>query len=120
MRGWLVGLVLLTGCIMEPKVDGWGIPYEPLPIYRQWWAEMEACSGLHGRLDRVAWSYYPDTLAVVFETPWGKTDGIYSHPDEAIMVVRGVIDKRRVIAHEMLHALRHAGGHPPVFARCGV
>lgn len=121
MRGLgLAGLLLMTACIMEPKLDDWGVPYDPPTIYATWWAEVEACSGLHGELKRVTWLYYPDTMAVGFNTPWGWTDGIYSAHEHSVMVVRARIDQRRTIAHEMLHALLRRGGHPPVFAACGL
>lgn len=113
-------LLVLAACATEPNIDEFDIvPVEPLPIYAQWWHEIEECSGRHGDMNRIHWAMLADTSRT-FHTQWGKAVGIYFRDDRTIMTVQWARDVRAVVAHEMLHALLPSGGHPPVFDICGV
>ena len=46
-------LAMLGGCGFDPVGD---MPLNPPPIYREWWAKTESCSGLTGNYDRLRWS----------------------------------------------------------------
>ena len=52
--GWTALLLGgLTGCGFDPVGD---TPLDPPPVYREWWAKTQACSGLSGDFERVRWS----------------------------------------------------------------
>lgn len=91
--------------------------------FRQWWTELEACSKLSRRLDRVGFFYVrqetlPSTLHGI------RTVGLYFPSSNRIFVVEAEKSNRQVVRHEMMHALlRDQSGHPAEYfgadGRCG-
>lgn len=111
----------MLGCATEPNLADYpSHEVAPLPVYAEWWSEMEACSGLHGSMDRIHWFVYGDPAARTFPTQWGRAAGMYLRSERNVLLVAKAVGVRRVVAHEMLHALLPMGGHPSVFDNCGV
>lgn len=105
-------------------------PPTPLPVqaqqvlppdeYRTWWAETEACAGVSGDIDQVAWYIVPD--AETFDSKSGPKVGLWSHSGEGVRIVLAgnYVDNELVVRHEMLHALLDREGHPAEYfeTRC--
>jgi hypothetical protein len=117
----LILLVLLLGCVTEPRLTD----YDRVPLvipfyYREWWQEMESCTGQTGDLEAITWYQLADTTARTFRAEGQDAAGMYLPAEHAILLAAPWRDTRAVVAHEMIHALRRRGGHPPIFAVCGV
>ena len=84
----------------------------PLPIYQEWWARTEACSGRSGRLGPIEWYMVPDVSE--FMTSQGEKVGLWSHSSAGVRIVIAgdYLENELVIRHEMLHALLDQEGHP--------
>ena len=91
-------------------------PLEPLPVYTEWWAENESCSGRTADMGRIAW--YTATSIVGDEI---VARGVWTPPHE-IILVRGYEDEEITVRHEMLHDL--LDGDPehtsPLWTSCGL
>ena len=123
---WAAALILLalTGCpawlVTGPVQVHEGERFVPPGEYVQWWAEVEACSGLHGNIGRVKWyvvkgrdSFWNDGVEV-----WG----LWSQKDHSIYLAEGQMMEAWVVKHEMLHELIGRPGHPyvPFQNPCGL
>lgn len=95
----------LAGCGFEPEG---AVPYDPPPIYQQWWRETEACSGRRGSLQSIDWAYIP---GYAFSCPSGRCVGRWE-PSSRIYVAEAYRRDELVVRHEMLHALLGRAGHP--------
>jgi hypothetical protein len=103
---WTVGLVLaLTACGFDPEGDE---PLAPPPIYREWWAKTQACSGKTGNFERLRWSVVPGHS---FPCSSGECAGHWSTNHEIYLADDWVMDEM-VVRHEMLHDLVGHPGHP--------
>jgi hypothetical protein len=74
-------------------------PFQPLPIYGEWWAATEVCSGRTGDLTRIEWFTATSITgdAVVARGVWT--------PPHQIILVRGYEESELTVRHEMLHDL---------------
>lgn len=126
--------ILLKGC----SVDSFNPPtntteYIPSAIYKEWWADVERCSGLKGDFAKVHWFATPDVSILYGDI--GAT-GVWSWPN-SIYVAAQIADttwqivtnpingtptdyRRFVVQHEMLHDLTQSGGHGNLFDRCSL
>jgi hypothetical protein len=103
---WAVGLLAaLTGCGFDPEGD---VPLDPPPIYREWWAKTEACSGRTGNFERVRWSVIEGRS---FPCSSGECAGHW-RTDHHIFLASDWVTDEMVVRHEMLHDLLGRGGHP--------
>ncbi|HEU4682658.1 MAG TPA: hypothetical protein VFS51_12970 [Gemmatimonadales bacterium] len=103
---WAVGLlVALAGCGFAPYGDE---PLDPPPIYREWWAKTEACSGRTGNFDRVRWSVVEGRS---FSCSSGECAGHWRTDHHIFLASDWVMDEM-VVRHEMLHDLLDRPGHP--------
>jgi len=104
---------LLVACGFDPAGSQ---PWEPPAVYRQWWAETEACSGLSGNFDRVEWMTVPGAS---FPCSSGDCVGHWD-PDHKIFLASDWTLHEMVVRHEMLHDLMRRSGHPspPFGAGC--
>jgi hypothetical protein len=84
------------------------VPLDPPPIYREWWAKTEACSGLKGHFDRVTWSVLEGRS---FRCSSGQCAGHWSKGHHIYLAGDWVMDEM-VVRHEMLHDLIGMPGHP--------
>src|SRR3712207_6361615 len=96
---WAVGLLaIVSGCGFDPEGD---VPMEPPPVYREWWAKTEACSGRTGNFDRLRWVVV-EGHSFPFSSGQGgghlRTDH-HNHP------AGGLVMDEMVVRHEMLHDL---------------
>jgi hypothetical protein len=103
---WAVGLVaVLTSCGFEPYGEE---PLDPPPLYREWWAKTEVCSGLKGNFDRVRWSVVEGRS---FSCSSGQCAGHWRTDHQIFLASDWVMDEM-VVRHEMLHDLLNRTGHP--------
>ena len=121
MRLLLLSLVALSACDVPtaPRAQ-WELPeavaIDPPAIYRVWWTDLETCSGLTGDFDRVQFYVAP---VLVYD---GKEIlGLWILRGNKIIVAAAWQDVQTVVAHEMMHALRRASGHPAAYfnGTCG-
>lgn len=111
----------LIGCqgLTDPPLPSGAIRFAPPPVYARWWAMTEACSGISGRLDRVAWYVVPGSSG--FERGGGWVTGYWSAGSNQIVLAGSTRYDGSAVRHEMLHALvRRAGHSAEMFRqRCG-
>lgn len=105
---------LIACCSPTAPTGGMAYGRVRIPItteYRQWWAGIEACSGLPGDIDGTRF-YVVDSLS---GQAIGRTDG------HDVYIVAGFTRNAFVVRHEMLHALG-VHGHPKYYfdGVCGV
>lgn len=91
-------------------------PFQPPPIYRDWWAATEACAERRAPFERITW-FLADGIAgdgLVARARW-------SAPHEIIVVI-GYETDQRVVRHEMLHDLLSGDRthDRPEWDRCGL
>lgn len=98
-------LVALTGCGFDPEGD---VPLDPPPVYREWWAKTEACSGRTGNFDRISWSVIE---GYSFPCSSGECAGHWRTNHHIFLAGDWVMDEM-VVRHEMLHDLLGRPGHP--------
>ena len=103
---WAAGLLLaLAGCGFDPEGD---VPMAPPPIYREWFAKTEACSGRTGNFDRLTWSVIQGHS---FPCSSGECAGHWRTNHHIFLASEWVMDEM-VVRHEMLHDLLGRPGHP--------
>ena len=88
---------------------------QPPAIYRQWYAEIEACSGINGNFDNIQWFSKPDVTVA------GKGYYGYWYTDNRIVIRSDLVDYKRLIQHEEMHSLLWSGQHPQEYfnQKCG-
>ncbi len=97
------------------------VSFEPEPLFAEWWAQMEGCSGQTGDYTSIHWYVVPGEEPFI-APPLGKTVIGYWDPDDnRIVLLQYVPSRSALVRHEMLHALIRRGDHPPAFFqdRCG-
>lgn len=102
---YLLALVLVA-CAEFPTASDMDWSYEPPGIYRVWYAEMEACSGLKGDYDRLR----------IASAKSIRMDGTeytgYWLPSHTILLRTDRLDYDRAVKHEFMHDLLQVKGHP--------
>jgi hypothetical protein len=101
----LLGGLFVAGCGFEPTG---AIPMTAPPVYREWWAKTEACSGLSGDFDLIRFATVPGPE---FECPSGTCVGRWE-PGHHIYLAEAWSHHEMVVRHEMLHELLRGSGHP--------
>lgn len=105
-------LILLCPALLLLSACGFDVagsqPLEPPPIYREWWAKTEACSGLTGEFDRIEWLVVP---GYSFACSSGECAGHWRR-GHLIYLAEEWKMSEMVVRHEMLHDLMNRGGHP--------
>lgn len=125
---------LLKGC----SVDFFNPPtntteYIPFTVYKEWWADVERCSGLKGDFAKVHWFATPDVSILYGDIGatgvWSRPHSIYvAAPiaDTTWQIVTNPINgtptdyRRFVVQHEMLHDLIQSGSHGKLFDSCSL
>jgi hypothetical protein len=90
--------------------------FTPEPVFRDWWRQMEECSGHQAPFDDVRWFVVPG------EDPF-PAPGVdhlvfgYWHARENLIVLLQFLPNSRapVIRHEALHAILRTADHPPLY-----
>jgi hypothetical protein len=104
-------LMVLSACGFDPEGD---VPLDPPPVYREWFAKTQACSGLKGNFDRLTWSVIEGPS---FRCSSGQCAGHWSKNHHIYLAGDWVMDEM-VVRHEMLHDMIGIPGHPaPPFGR---
>lgn len=98
-------LLALTGCGFDPDGD---VPLEPPPVYREWFAKTEACSGRTGDFSRLRWSVIE---GYSFTCASGQCAGHWRTDHQIFLASEWVMDEM-VVRHEMLHDILNRSGHP--------
>lgn len=105
-------LCLLASC---SYFDPTGIPESSPAIYREWYREVESCSGLRGDFDKIHWqhSYNIKDGRVLYAGYWYPKHTITIRDDYAL--------DERVVKHEAMHDLTQSGSHPALYFKelCG-
>jgi hypothetical protein len=91
-------------------------PFAPLPVYAEWWSQLQVCSARVASMDRIEW-FMADGLTQNGALVLGK----WEEPHR-ITVLANQIESESVVKHEMLHDLLN--GDPdhqgPAWDACGV
>lgn len=95
--------------------------FEPEPVFRDWWTQIQECSGRSGDYDAVTWYYVPGEEP--FHAP-GLDKVVIGYWDPAgnrIVLLQFVPNRSALIRHEILHALIRRGDHPATYFQelCG-
>jgi hypothetical protein len=98
-------ILAAAGCRLEPTGAA---AWEPPPVYREWFAKTEACSGLRGRFDRIDWYVVPGHS---FPCDGGDCTAHWSS-DHTIHIAEDWVASEMVVRHEILHDLLGRAGHP--------
>lgn len=97
----LVG-VLMCGCASMTSRESSLQSLTPLPQYRQWFHEVEQCSGLRGNFDEIEWIEVRHRKTLWLG--WMRIDG--GVPARNRIFIRAPYAlSERLIKHEMLHIL---------------
>jgi hypothetical protein len=120
-----VALLLLTGCketlVPLPLPEG-SRPFVPEPVFRAWWAQMEACSGKSAPFDRVTWYVVPGEVPFRVPNHPQPVVGYWDPADNRIVVLQFLPNRRApLIRHEALHAITKRLDHPDEYfvEKCG-
>ncbi len=106
MRFSALAFLLVAAC--ESPVMSDVHPYDAPPIYRQWYAELEACSGLKGDFDAIRF-FTAESI-----TEGGEQRRGYWTPRHKITLQDNMVEPvfAWLIKHEMMHDLLNSGAHP--------
>lgn len=104
MRRLLLALAFLA-CSELTAPDG-AVPIYPIPaVYREWWSELESCSGFSGDIDAVRFYSEPYYEGHVGKARWQGSTVILVLAEHAVYL-------EWYVKHEMMHVLGRIGGHP--------
>jgi len=118
LKAVLLLAVLVVGCShpLEPwdEIDLSGaVKVEPSLQYVGWWNELEACSGLSGDINRVAFYVIRDdsTIQVGAETYWGY----WLKKGNRIVLAGPWAGNEKLVKHEEMHALLQSAVHSQAY-----
>lgn len=106
--GWILAL---TGCVQKP----WMVrQFAPLPVYKQWYSEVETCLQRKGNYHQVRWWIMSDSLAYS-----GHLLGYWVSPNDILLRISHV-GNQVTVKHETIHQILGFGGHfaPYPFGQC--
>lgn len=86
--------------------------FEPPAQYREWWAQVEVCSGRYSPFSRVRWYRVPG--AFTFKVGGEDYLGFW-WPSHDIVLAGARVNDAFTVRHEMLHDLLRSGGHPALY-----
>jgi hypothetical protein len=105
-----LSLALACREVSAPDVPYTAEPFTPPDRFALWWRLTEACSGLTGDFAAVSWYVVPLTNTISYQ---GKqVDAYWIGDPDRIVLSNAHHEDGPTVRHEMLHALRHANGHP--------
>ena len=98
-------LMTVSGCGFDPEGD---VPLDPPPVYQEWWAKTQACSGLQGDFGRLRFSVIAGRS---FPCSSGQCAGHWRNDHHIFLASDWAMDEM-VVRHEMLHDMIGMPGHP--------
>lgn len=104
-----------------PLPDG-AREFTPEPVFRQWWGEMEVCSGERGSFDAVRWYVVSGEIPFAVKGVPYPVVGYWDPKNNRIVLLEYLPNQRApVIRHEALHAIIRRTDHPALYfaERCG-
>lgn len=107
----MVLCLLLAACGGVEPVESGAVPYEAPPVYREWWAQVEQCSGKTGDRSAVHWFEVPDADFLPNSFAGARSD----FATQAVVVAGNRKLEANVIRHEALHLILKVPGHPVEF-----
>ena len=113
VRAPLLALVAGISCghLTDPPLPGNAQLLVPPPVYAEWWAMVESCSGLSGSLENIQW-YSTTSLLRDPNDNDEAIAGYWSLAGNRIVLYTNDTIAGGVVRHEMLHALVRSAGHP--------
>lgn len=86
-------------------------PFDPPPLYREWYTKLEACSGINGDFDAIRFFSAESIME------GGKHRYGYWTPRHKITLQDNMTEPvfGWLIKHEMMHDLIQSGSHPPKY-----
>lgn len=96
--------------------------FTPEPVFREWWQQMEDCSGMQASFDAVRWYVVPGEEAFYVQGVDYPVVGYWDKYDNKIVLLQYLPNERApVIRHESLHAILHRTDHPALYfvEKCG-
>lgn len=123
MRRLIITLLALAlaGCSSPWEPEG-AVPFDPPPIYKQWWVVTEECSGISGDYQRVQW-YMVSARATSNQGDIGGTlvvGLVWWVPPHQIYIAEPWVLRESVVRHVMLHDLLQDEYDGPTFEICGL
>ena len=113
--------VLTLGCqgLTDPALPADTVRFVPPPVYAQWWATTEACSGITRSFDAVQF-YKVLNASTIPDNTYGEVAAYWSPVSNRIVLADFYEMQGKLVRHEMLHALLRVSGHPPEYfqGRC--
>jgi hypothetical protein len=110
-RRYLYGPMLIAlvigGCTESSFEPEGARRLDPPEIYRVWWAEVEACTGVTARFERVNW-FEADRL--VNEESGSGHVGAWQ-PPHSIYIQSSYLNYRAGVKHEIVHDLLQLTNH---------
>ncbi len=112
---WFAGLLGLLGACRPAKsttpLPPNAVAFVAPPLFAEWWARTESCSGRRGNLSEIAWFVVP---GAEFTTNRGVKVASWARAGAGIQIVVAgdFVNDEMVVRHEMLHALLDESGHP--------
>jgi hypothetical protein len=108
-------LVLLSACSDTNFEPINARPLDPPSIYLEWWDEVERCTGVEARFDRINWF---ETDEIIDRDLGSSHPGVWQ-PPHSIFIAHRHLYGRSIVKHEMIHDLLQTGDHSdPLFDRC--
>lgn len=108
----IVGLMLLAACEANPfraLAPQW-TPLAAPASFREWYKEIEACSGIRGDFDAIR--FYTMKDITVDGVPY---NGYWNEVGNTIVLRTDMLERPRVVKHEEMHALLRTTKHPTEF-----
>jgi hypothetical protein len=95
--------------------------FTPGPVYREWWSQVEGCSGRTGAFDAVRWYVVPGDEPFRVATIRQPVLGYWDSLANRIVLLEWVPSATELVRHEILHALLKRTDHPAEYfeRRCG-
>jgi hypothetical protein len=96
-------------------------PFTPEDVYREWWSQIERCSGLTRRFEAVSWYVVPGEDPFMAPGVDQPVIGYWTLGGNRIVLLEWVPNRSALVRHEVLHALLQRPDHPSKYFvdRCG-
>src|SRR5271157_5934370 len=109
----IVLALMFLGCedqgMVLPQIPKDAVAFNPPPIFKQYWAQVEECSGVTGDFSQVKWMYTGSPIAVYSDGLTSYGDAMWDMSTNTIVFVQteyiSSMSDVAIVRHEMLHAL---------------